>query len=135
VAFVIDASVAASWAFKDETHPIADAAKLRLLSEDVLAPGLWWFEVRNALVVNERRGRLQEADTKIFLADLEVIAVIIDRAPDESEIFDLSRRHRLTFYDAAYLELASRLNAPLATTDKKLAAATLAENIPLLQAP
>ena len=135
MAFVLDASVAASWAFADEGHPIAIAARERLLSEEASAPALWWFEVRNALLMNERRGRLLEADTETFLKDLAVVPVAIDRAPDDVAIYQFARRHRLTFYDAAYLELASRLNAPLATLDKKLVTGTLAENIPLLQAP
>jgi predicted nucleic acid-binding protein len=34
---------------------------------------------------------------------------------------DLAERHRLTVYDAAYLELATRRALPLATLDKQLA--------------
>jgi len=132
VALVLDASVAASWAFADEDHPVAFAARERLRAEPASAPALWWFEVRNALLVSERRGRLSEADTKTFLADLAALSVSIDYAPDETAIYNFARRHRLTFYDAAYLELAGRLNAPLATLDKKLAVAAAAENIPLL---
>src|SRR5215470_14012137 len=33
-------------------------------------PALWWIEVRNILVVNERRKRLAEADSGIFLREL-----------------------------------------------------------------
>jgi predicted nucleic acid-binding protein len=35
----------------------------------------------------------------------------------------LARHHRLSVYDAAYLELAGRLGMPLATSDSSLAAA------------
>jgi predicted nucleic acid-binding protein len=41
--------------------------------------------------------------------------------------------HRLTFYDAAYLELALRLSAPLATLDRALARAARAAAVPLLE--
>ncbi len=133
--FVLDASVVASWAFADEVEPVALAAYERLRTEEASAPAHWWFEVRNALIVNERRGRIRETETKTVLMGLAILSVTIDRTPDESGIFHFARKHRLTFYDAAYLELASRLNAPLATLDKKLAAAAVAEKLSLLQAP
>ena len=44
----------------------------------------------------------------------------------------LARRHRLTVYDAAYLELAQREGVPLATLDGHLAAAATAEGVPVL---
>ena len=44
----------------------------------------------------------------------------------------LSERYRLTLYDAAYLELAQRLQLPLATLDQELRAAANALGIPLL---
>ena len=45
----------------------------------------------------------------------------IDRAWRETLM--LARTHRLTVYDACYLELAVRRGLPLATLDKELAAA------------
>ncbi len=68
--FVLDASVAACWAFDDEDHPLAGRALDRLRDDSALAPTLWWFEVRNILIVNERRGRLKETDTASFLRAL-----------------------------------------------------------------
>jgi predicted nucleic acid-binding protein len=44
----------------------------------------------------------------------------------------LAAMHRLTIYDAAYLELAQRLNLPLATLDRELRAAAGALGIALL---
>ena len=44
----------------------------------------------------------------------------------------LARSHRLTSYDAAYLELALRRGLPLATRDKALQAAARLEGVPLL---
>ena len=44
----------------------------------------------------------------------------------------LTERHRLTLYDAAYLELAMRRGLPLATLDDELRAAANAEAIALL---
>ena len=43
----------------------------------------------------------------------------------------LARRHSLTFYDAAYLELAKREGLPLATLDRDLEKAAIAEGVAL----
>lgn len=125
--FVLDASVAACWAFADEEHPLASYALRILPDREARAPALRWFELRNTLIVGERRGRIQPGDTVTFLAWILQAPMVLDRSPDESALLFLARRHKLTVYDAAYLELAGRLNAPLATLDKKLAAAALAE--------
>jgi predicted nucleic acid-binding protein len=132
MAMVIDASVALGWVFDDEHSPIA-AAVVDLLADDVASvPAIWWFEVRSALLVNERKGRLT---TKGFSASLRVLSNIpvdVDRSPDEDALLGLARRHRLTVYDAAYLELAVRHGVPLATLYGALAAAARAEGIALL---
>ena len=133
--FVVDASVAASWAFDDEDEPVANFALERVTQDLVFAPSLIWFELRNALLAGERRSRSTEVRTAKFLEWFERMGIQLDGVPVESQVFALARRHRLSFYDAAYLELARRLNAPLATLDKKLAAAALADDIPLLPAP
>jgi predicted nucleic acid-binding protein len=130
--FVLDASITACWAFEDEDHPIAALALERVRTDEARAPGLWWFEVRNTLIVNERRGRLTEHDTAAFLRGLARLGVTVDRSPEEAEVLALARRHRLSVYDAAYLELAQRDGVALATLDGELAAAARGENILLL---
>lgn len=94
-------------------------------------PALWWFEVRNILIVNERRGRISEPDTAAFLLHLSRLAVRIDREPDEGTILRHARRHRLSVYDAAYLELAQRQGLPLATLDAQLQRAATEEDVGL----
>ena len=46
--FVLDASVAACWAFEDEDHPVAALALERVGADEARAPSLRRFEVRNA---------------------------------------------------------------------------------------
>ena len=128
--FVLDASVAACWAFDDEDHPAAAAALARLRGDEALVPALWWFEVRNTLIVSERRGRMTEADTAVFLRNLSRLGVTVDHAAVEADVLALARRHRLTVYDASYLELARRERLALATLDAALAAAARLENVP-----
>jgi predicted nucleic acid-binding protein len=130
--FVLDASVAACWAFEDETHAAADSALERIRFDEAVVPSLWWFEVRNILIVNERRGRIIERQTSAFLGFLTTLPVAIDRQPDEGNVMALSRRHRLTFYDASYLELAVRSGIALATLDAQLLRAAGAETVEIL---
>jgi predicted nucleic acid-binding protein len=132
MAFVLDASVTACWAFEDEDHPQADLALRRVRTEEAVVPSLWWFEVRNILVVNERRKRITESGTRSFLRGLNRIPIRVDRVPVEAEVLRLARAHRLSVYDAAYLELASREGVPLATLDRDLAGAARAENVPII---
>jgi len=128
--FVIDASVAAAWAFDDEDHPIPRHALEQLWAEQAVAPALWWFELRNALVMNERRGRYSEPQTSDFLRMIASLPITIDRTPIENDVLTLARRHRLTFYDAVYLELALRLRLPLVTLDSALVRAATGEQLP-----
>ena len=131
MAFVLDASIAACWAFQDEDHPDARLAFHQMRSEEAVVPCLWWFEVRNILVVNERRRRIAEPDTAAFLLNLSKLRIRIDRAPDESAVLRLARTHRLSVYDAAYLELAQREGLPLATLDADLKKAAAGEGVAL----
>jgi predicted nucleic acid-binding protein len=133
--FVLDVSIAACWAFQDEDHPYATVAFARIRGDEAIVPSLWWFEVRNALVINERRKRITESQTSIFLRDLSRFLMRVDRLPEEAQLLYLARTHRLSVYDAAYLELAQRERIPLATLDVKLAAAAHAENVPLIGPP
>jgi len=133
--FVLDASIAACWAFDDEDHPVAALALERIRTDEARVPSLWWFEVRNALIVSERRERLTESDTATFLHGLARLRVSVDRSPEEPDVLALARYRGVTVYDAAYLELARCEGAPLATLDAALATAARAERAPLLSEP
>ena len=132
--FVLDASIAACWAFQGEQHPRADAAFARIRTEDAVVPSLWWFEIRNILVVNERRKRITENGTNSFLRNLSRLRIRVDREPEEAVVLRVARTHRLSVYDASYLELALREAIPVATLDTELAAAALAEGAGLVGA-
>ena len=67
-----------------------------------------------------------------FLRDISRLAITVDSSPNEIQVLTLARRHRLTVYDAAYLELALREGLPLATLDEALASAARAETVLLI---
>ena len=132
MAFVLDASVSVCWAFDDEDHPDASLAFERMRTEEGVIPCLWWFEVRNILVANERRRRIAEADTASFLLNLSRLRLRADQSPDEDAVLRLARAHRLSVYGAAYLELAQREGIALATLDADLRKAAASEGVVLV---
>jgi predicted nucleic acid-binding protein len=127
--FVLDASVVTSWALSHEDEPAATAALMRAKDDSCAVPALWRFEIRNALLMAERRKRLNSAETDKFLSDIADLHIDEDFSPDEAELLRLARSHKLTVYDAAYLELARRKSIPLATLDRVLARAARTEKV------
>ena len=138
MSFVVDSSIALTWCFEDEATPAADALLVRLASDGAHAPSLWPLEVLNALLAAQRRGRITSEARQNRLVLLHALPIILDTetAGQAWTITNLSaERHGLTLYDAAYLELAQRLNLPLATLDADLRTAANALGVPLLGSP
>ena len=132
--FVVDASAALAWCFSDEATLASQALLASLARDHAMAPAMWPFEVANALLMATRRGRASAEEAEGHLFDLLTLPIRIDRPPDLVVLgiaTALARGHRLTVYDAAYLELALRLKLPLATHDGQMKAAARAEGIKL----
>jgi predicted nucleic acid-binding protein len=96
----------------------------RLATEMALVPAWWFIEITNVLAVAERKGRITPTQSDAFIADLSKLGIERDNelliAPLPTFLLVLCRRHRLTSYDAIYLELAIRRRLPLATLDHDL---------------
>lgn len=132
MSFVLDASIAASWALEPEGPPLADIAEHQLDRAGAVVPAIWSLEIRNALLMAERRGRISEADVFGAVNSLAHMHIEIDRFQDADEVLAVARRFRLTTYDAAYLELAQRRSIPLASLDRALVAAARDAGVKLL---
>ncbi len=133
MAMVIDTSVTMAWCFEDEVTGHTEAVLDRLGSEEAIVPSLWRLEVANVLLVAERRRRITEAQATWFIGLLEQLPIRLDTSVlDMGTLVGVGRRHGLSAYDAAYLHLAERLGAPLATLDAKLAAAGRNAGVALL---
>lgn len=126
---VLDASALAASVLPNAAGP--DLAALARQHDAFRAPWLIWAEIRNILIVLERRGRLPEGFADEALAAIDGLAIALDTAPDSGAVLRLARRHGLSAHDALYLELASRHGAVLATRDAALAAAARAEGVAL----
>ena len=132
---VLDVSLSCAWCFADEASPAAWAVLERLQAAVAHLPALWVWETGNVLVQAERRGRISPAAIRTFLGLLESLPISIDQPTTTSAGHDtlaLARNHRLTSYDAAYLELAMRRSLPLASRDLALQAAAQSEGVLLL---
>lgn len=125
--FVVDASMLAAILLPDEETPVA-AGQLAQGGE-LIAPALLWVEIRNMLLMAERRGRVTPVDVADALDATDDMRIAQDSAPSSDDVMTLARRHRLTVYDALYLELARRRGGALATLDGALAAAARAEGV------
>ena len=128
---VIDNSVVLAWCLADEDEPTAVGAMRRVAEAGAVVPRIWWYELRNALLMNERRGRIRPRQVSDTLADSLALGIAIDEDHDESLLLDFARRLELTVYDAAYLEVAFRRGLPLATLDGALRSAAEAVEVAL----
>lgn len=126
---VLDASALLAWLMPDETGP--DLAPLLRSTDQVLAPWMLWVELRNILIVSERRGRLPAGAADQIVAAVDQLNIALDTRPANAVVLDLARRHGLSVYDALYLELALREGAQLASLDAALRRAALAEGVEL----
>jgi predicted nucleic acid-binding protein len=133
--FVLDACLALQWFLEDEADRNYSLAVLASLSEQrAVVPFLWFYEVGNGLLMAHRRKRISFDQIDGFLTRLKTLP--IDAAQETpSEILELpglARSHGLTNYDAAYLNLARRLNLPLATNDSELRKAAASTGVTLV---
>ncbi len=130
---VIDNSVFLAWCMGDGEHPAATGAMRHVANHGGAAPRIWWYELRNALLVNERRGRISPQQVRDTLADGGALGIELDDEHDESLMLDLARTYELTACDAAYLEVALRRRATLATLGRHLRAAAGSVGISLFE--
>lgn len=135
MAFVLDASVALAWCFADERTAYTRSLLRELQRTTAVAPAIWQLEVSNGLLAGERRRRLTEAQTDSLLRLLSGLPVAIDTQspPHGFALMSLARKQTLSTYDVSYLELAMRLNLPLATKDRRLRAAARSVGVALAQ--
>jgi predicted nucleic acid-binding protein len=138
-AFVLDASIALKWFLEDETGRAYSLAILEAITDEYrpVVPWLWYYEMSSTLLVQVRRKRVEFEQAVTFLDLIDGMLIDID-PPYSSAILQLphlAKKHNLTGYDAAYLELAQRLNLPLATSDDELIRAASECRVEILPMP
>jgi predicted nucleic acid-binding protein len=132
---VLDASTAIGW-MVDEPGPRISLTALHLLQSGTIGvvPDLWYYEISNALITAERRGRASQQVVSSHVSDIERLAAFLEVSPTTpSALIAAARQSGLTAYDAAYFELALRRSLPLATLNNKMRAAAQKAGIELLR--
>ena len=130
MSLVLDASVAVAWVLDDEESAYADTVLEALRHDEAVVAAHWELEVSNALLVAERRGRIEAGEVRSVVESLLSLPIVPDpvrRGRGLAAVHRLARRRELSAYDAASVELAVRTGAPLATLDRRLREAAEAE--------
>lgn len=121
---VVDASAAIACCLGEaDGEALADAILTALAGGTAVVPGIWASEVANVLVMKERTAQLLPAETTMLLTYLSHLPILVDFTDLQrtfSSVTEVARERRLSVYDAHYLELAERLDVPLASLDQQL---------------
>jgi predicted nucleic acid-binding protein len=135
VSLVLDSSVTLAWVYAETTSSALDRVFNMVADGGGWVPGIWRLEVANILEMGVRKGRSNPEFRDAAFADLSLLPIFLDLETDRQAwgaSAQLAAQHRLTLYDAAYLELARRRGLPLATLDRELRSAADREGIALL---
>lgn len=134
--FVVDNSIVMAWCFEDEENGYAETVLESLASAEAFVPAIWPLEVGNVLLVAERKRRLSQASVVRFLELVGGLPITVEQETPErmlKEIVSLAREQGLSTYDASYLDLAMRLDLPLATQDTSLSKAAKKCKVPAFE--
>jgi predicted nucleic acid-binding protein len=130
--FVIDASVILAWNDPRETNVYADNILDCFETETAITSPLCCLEVNNVLRQFEKKKLITGLTLDKTIAFIECLPILRDETAARFSmplVIRLSREYDLTIYDACYLELAVRLNLPLASLDNDLLKAAKASGI------
>ena len=131
---VLDSSATLAWVLEDERDS-AEAALNLLAVERAVVPAHWILEITNGMRLAVRRQRLKPGEIAAILERLRILPLSVDAEAVTrgwTDTLALADKYELTTYDAAYLELALRIDAPLATLDHQLARAARSASVRLL---
>jgi predicted nucleic acid-binding protein len=133
---VLDASVSLAWCFEDEsTDEIRRLFGRLSIGDRAIVPAHWPIEVSNALLLAQRRNRISAALRRQYWDQFSDLLLTVDPAltmSDMNRVLEISERHGLTTYDGAYVDLALRQAAGLASLDVSMSRAAKAEGVALL---
>lgn len=128
--FVIDNSVVCGWFLANQSTDYTEAVARRLLDDGAIAPGLWPLELANVLRTACKRGAMIASHAREVAEQIAALPIAVDAQPPATQAaLSLALRYDLSSYDAAYLELALRLQLPIATQDAALVEAAMAAGV------
>jgi predicted nucleic acid-binding protein len=133
--FVLDCSVAISWLMPDEENSLSSALLKQVAKKGAIVPVIWHLEVGNVLLVAQRNNRITSEQRHSALYTLDELPITVDKLTSNhawQETMALAEFYNLSLYDACYLELALRMNIPIATFDKQLKKAAQKRNVAVI---
>jgi predicted nucleic acid-binding protein len=133
MSIVIDSSAIVPLALTDEDSEYANTVLEKMVEHIAFVPSLFWYEIGNILITNEKRKRINKKNAETFISRLRMLPITTDYSFKLDKTMYLARKHNLSAYDASYLDLALCSNGVFATLDKKLRQAAKAENIKILK--
>jgi predicted nucleic acid-binding protein len=101
-----------------------------------VVPALWPFGAASVLALAERRQRITVDGGEEFVDMLRRLPIQVERGEALwlwQSILPLVREHRISAYDAAYLDLAKRERMCLATLDRALQEASRTVGVTALE--
>ena len=123
---VVDSSFLIAILFEEEHTAFALELLGDALAGGLTAPRLMHWEIANVLRNEVVRKQVSAEDASARLDGLTGLSIKMpDHEASPTVLLDLALSSGLTAYDAAYLELAGRLSAPLATLDAAMARAAV----------
>ena len=131
---VLDASFAANLLLPDENADGNRPTPLPIRANWILfVPVVFPYQIVHVIVKTRRRDRLDEGGVRAAYTLLESLPLRVTAGISEPRrIGSFLDLHGVNAYDSAYLELALRLELPLATTDAKLAEAARRAGVAVL---
>ena len=131
---VLDTNVVLEWLLRERPTPVGEAATALLPTADLFGPRQLWSEATTGILKREREGALTAEQRVEALATLDALHIRYDPFVDgdQQTLLLLASTHRLTIYDALFLEVVLRRRSSLATNDSALRRAAEAEGVPLV---
>jgi predicted nucleic acid-binding protein len=130
VTVILDASATLGWLLHELDSDARDTVRGVVAAGSALVPELWLWEIANALVVAERRGRITAQIRRQIAAGVDKLPVL--RAPlrdGVAALTELASSSGLSAYDASYLDLALSHGASLCSTDSRLVEAARSRGV------
>jgi predicted nucleic acid-binding protein len=135
--YVLDNTVTMAWCFAEESSEFTETLLRRLasLDDEAVVPALWMYEAVNVVELAVRKGRVSQEKGRAFFESLTDLPILVENLTQPQvfvSVWALASQHKLTAYDASYLELAIRRRLPIASSDTALVRAALAAGVPAL---
>ena len=128
--FVNDNSVVCGWFLASRSTDHTEAIALRLRDDGAIAPGLWPLELANVLPTACKCGAMIASQAREVAEQIAVLPIAVDAQPPATQaVLSLALRYDLSSYDATCLELALRLQLPIAAQDEALVEAAMAAGV------